>query len=166
MGIIQQQFVNIKSGKESEIFNTGSNRKPNDLSKVEDNIVHNLVTLSKVLRGAAEILGDESDDIEMSSTNSSNGLSITTARTNIIQNLSIVNQQYVKSIRYKVLQFMIQISNELTLLSSGSVNESAKLYASLANNAVIHKAWVKLFKVVITRRVACKYIINFILDIE
>ena len=129
-----------------------SAKKQDDASKVEDSIYYSFRMLAKLIRGSAEILGDEplsttntnmmamvktmGIDLNIfnpattstSTTNSSNddddGRQLHTARSQVILSLSVEDQLFVKQLRAQVLAFLCRVHTSLNTLATINTNTS------------------------------------------
>jgi hypothetical protein len=126
------------------------------VKKAEEMIVVNLKLLSRLLRGAADILEDELDSTEK---HSEEDYLIHTGREALVSQLSASSRDYVRTIRYQILTFLIEFNEYLNApaaAASASADEtvtgSGGVLSAISNSSAVRVKWMKLFKTVIVSR--------------
>lgn len=121
--------------------------------KSEELLVSRLWMVEKALRGAAEVLGDITNEgrYEQSGADATEWRLLSTGRDQLIAALPCpADRVYLQSLRLEVLKFLTFMQEAMHTRFP-----AAHPYASLKNNITIQTLWVQLFHLVVTRRMAC-----------
>lgn len=131
--------IALQSGA-SEITNAAT-----QLKKCEEAVGSALALIRRLVRGSAELLTDDFSEHDWRAIN------IATGRNHYLAFLSEAARSYVKNFRAMLLAELATIHEKLERTASIVV------FSSLRNNEFIAKQWMKVFHLIITRRVSfCK----------
>ena len=132
--------------------------------KAEDRVAYQLKALGKILRGAAEVLGDAGispggDSLSTVTDGSHSG--VTTSRVQLIAQLPTSHQHYLHTIRRQTLQFLTEVASWLDGATPASDSGSGPSQTrSMGNNSKVRSAWLKVLNIVLARRTSCTFVIN------
>ena len=135
-------------------------QRKDEAVKNEDQIVFDLKALVKLLRGAADVLGDGltggsvADESDTHLPDDDRSI-VSTARELVVNSLPAEEKEFLANYRQNMLELLVFVSDSLDQVAAATT-PAAKSYAGLANNALVRSAWIKLLQAIITRRSACK----------
>eukprot|EP01033_Poteriospumella_lacustris_P008883 gene8883-6391_t len=123
----------------------GAPNTKSQFKKCEETIGSCLALLRRLIRGSAEILTDAFTTDELRK------IAVETGRHTYLSWLSSEQQTFVASYRVQMLQFLASVHEKL------EVTASLAGFSGLRNNEFIAKQWMKVFHLILTRRVGfCK----------
>ena len=132
-------------------------QRKDEAAKSEEQIVFDLKALVKLLRGAADVLGDGLDGSGYTPLEDEDRPVVSTARALIVAALPAEEKEFLANFRQNMLELLVFVSDSLEQVAAAAVaSPAAKSYAGLANNALVRSAWIKLLQAIVTRRSACK----------
>lgn len=124
---------------------TVSSETTSQFKKCEETIGSCLALLRRLIRGSAEILTEAftPDDLQK--------IAVETGRHTYLSWLSPEQQQFIASYRVHMLHFLASVHEKL------EITASLAGFSGLRNNEFIAKQWMKVFALILTRRVGfCK----------
>lgn len=129
-------------------------QRKDDATKGEEQLVVDLKALAKLLRGAADALGD---GLDVTPLVEDDRPLVSTARSLIIAALPTEEKEFLATLRQSMLELLVFVSDSLEqVAATAATTPAAKSFAGLVNNALVRSAWIKLLQAILTRRSACK----------